>query len=129
MSAVQKVWSSCVYATILLQHGPTAEALEIERQCHAAVLPTNDRLEGLAAAFKEGRTALESSFVPGLQQATLNQIDFSLLTQLQFYNLGIDFSLQKNANGSEKDCAIGGSRNGLLTRFWGNGIQHATSNG
>jgi hypothetical protein len=26
MSAVQKVWSSYVYATILLQHGPTAEA-------------------------------------------------------------------------------------------------------
>jgi hypothetical protein len=24
MSAVQKVWSSYVYATILLQHGPTA---------------------------------------------------------------------------------------------------------
>jgi methylglutaconyl-CoA hydratase len=31
------------------------EALEIERQCHARVLPTNDRLEGLAA-FKEGRS-------------------------------------------------------------------------
>jgi enoyl-CoA hydratase/carnithine racemase len=30
------------------------EALEIERQCYARVLPTNDRLEGLAA-FKEGR--------------------------------------------------------------------------
>ena len=30
------------------------DALEIERQCYAKVLPTNDRLEGLAA-FKEGR--------------------------------------------------------------------------
>jgi methylglutaconyl-CoA hydratase len=30
------------------------EALEIERQCYARVLPTKDRLEGLAA-FKEGR--------------------------------------------------------------------------
>mmetsp|Transcript_20555 Transcript_20555/g.36100 ORF Transcript_20555/g.36100 Transcript_20555/m.36100 type:complete len:337 (-) Transcript_20555:1914-2924(-) len=30
------------------------EALEIERQCYAKVLPTKDRLEGLAA-FKEGR--------------------------------------------------------------------------
>jgi hypothetical protein len=67
--------------------------------------------------------------VPGLQQVTLNQIDFSLSTQLQFYNLGINFSLQQNANGSEKDCAVGGSRNGLLTRFWENGIQCATSNG
>jgi hypothetical protein len=28
MSAVQKVWSSYVYATILLQHGPTAKDLE-----------------------------------------------------------------------------------------------------
>jgi hypothetical protein len=26
MSAVQKVWSSYVYATILLQHGPTAKS-------------------------------------------------------------------------------------------------------
>jgi methylglutaconyl-CoA hydratase len=31
------------------------EALEIERQCYAQVLPTADRLEGLAA-FREGRT-------------------------------------------------------------------------
>ena len=31
------------------------EALEIERECYAKVLPTNDRLEGLAA-FQEGRT-------------------------------------------------------------------------
>lgn len=30
------------------------EALEIERECYARVLPTKDRLEGLAA-FKEGR--------------------------------------------------------------------------
>ncbi|KAL3918943.1 MAG: hypothetical protein SGILL_004004 [Bacillariaceae sp.] len=30
------------------------DALEIERQCYAKVLPTQDRLEGLAA-FKEGR--------------------------------------------------------------------------
>jgi 1,4-dihydroxy-2-naphthoyl-CoA synthase len=30
------------------------EALEIERQCYARVLPTKDRLEGLAA-FQEGR--------------------------------------------------------------------------
>jgi methylglutaconyl-CoA hydratase len=31
------------------------EALEIERQCYSQVLPTSDRLEGLAA-FREGRT-------------------------------------------------------------------------
>lgn len=31
------------------------DALEIERRCYAKVLPTNDRLEGLAA-FREGRT-------------------------------------------------------------------------
>ena len=31
------------------------EALEIERRCYAKTLPTQDRLEGLAA-FKEGRT-------------------------------------------------------------------------
>jgi enoyl-CoA hydratase/carnithine racemase len=32
------------------------EALEIERQCHATVLPMNDRLEGPVAAFKEGQS-------------------------------------------------------------------------
>jgi methylglutaconyl-CoA hydratase len=41
-----------------IERGMTAsdmkEALEIERQCYARVLPTKDRLEGLAA-FKEGR--------------------------------------------------------------------------
>jgi methylglutaconyl-CoA hydratase len=31
------------------------DALEIERQCYAKVLPTEDRLEGLTA-FAEGRT-------------------------------------------------------------------------
>jgi methylglutaconyl-CoA hydratase len=30
------------------------DALEIERECYAKVLPTQDRLEGLFA-FKEGR--------------------------------------------------------------------------
>lgn len=31
------------------------QALDIERECYARVLPTEDRLEGLAA-FQEGRT-------------------------------------------------------------------------
>lgn len=31
------------------------EALDVERRCYSKVLPTKDRLEGLAA-FKEGRT-------------------------------------------------------------------------
>lgn len=61
------------WAQKMAQHGPVAiraskwaidtgmeassmpEALEIERQAYARVLPTEDRLEGLAA-FKEGRT-------------------------------------------------------------------------
>jgi hypothetical protein len=33
VSAVQKVWSSCVYATILLQHGPAALAPVIRAVC------------------------------------------------------------------------------------------------
>ena len=37
-----------------LQCSTLVDALEIERQCYAKVLPTKDRLEGLAA-FKEGR--------------------------------------------------------------------------
>ena len=37
-----------------LEAATMREALEIERSCYAKVLPTNDRLEGLAA-FKEGR--------------------------------------------------------------------------
>jgi hypothetical protein len=38
MSAVQKVWSSYVYATILLQHGPSARRLR-GRESSAAKSP------------------------------------------------------------------------------------------
>jgi enoyl-CoA hydratase/carnithine racemase len=64
--ALELAWEFCKNGPVAIRaskdaidRGITAsnmtEALEIERECYARVLPTHDRLEGLAA-FKEGRT-------------------------------------------------------------------------